>query len=217
MWPLYDPSMYQPPAPIKRLTPAEFAANLAELEHKPDVDNVFEAMSTLQGQESLRPSRITLRQFVLHKFMIVPGIAFLLGLIMFVRQQVAAGAALGAGLGSPRSALAPNVAVSGSPAFILFLGLAAMLIGARSAIRDKDPEVIAMRSAAAASITRMALSPKYIHEPFSSVDRDYMRRLLRKRGADAEKALGVLLSPVGTAREPDPEFRGGEPDLPRPR
>jgi hypothetical protein len=211
MWPLYDPSMYQPPAPIKRMTPAEFNSLLAELEHKPDVDNVYEAISSLQGQESLRPSRLTARQFFFHPFMIFPGVTFLLGVILLVGQQMSAGGARSFGLGAPHSVLAPNAAINGSPLFILFLGLAIMIIPLRSAIRDKDPEVVAMRAATAGSISRMALSPKYIHEPFSSADRDYLRRLLRKRSADADKALKVLLSMVGTAREPDPEFRGGEP------
>ena len=208
MWPLYDPSMYQPPSPTKRMTQAEFVAALTELEHKPDVDNVFEAMSSLQEQVAARPVRMTIRRFLIHPFMIFPA-ASLLACAAIVVVQWMQDAPTGARM-VRQLTRSPDVLRGGSPLFVMAAVLAALLVAARAGIRDKDPDVLAMRAAAAASIARMATNPKYIHEPFSSNDEAFLRRLLKGRSAEADRALVVLMSHESTAREPDPEFRGGE-------
>jgi hypothetical protein len=214
MWPLYDPSVYQPPSPTKRQTATQFAATVAELEHKPDVDSVDEVLSNLRGQESLRPSGIPFRRFILHPFMLLPAGLFLLTIALGLYDHVQqAGDPNAHRLAAPANLFwlqAGNI-LRGGPLFVVLPVLVVILIGLRASMRDKDPEVLAMRSTAAASVARMALNPKYIHEPFSSTDRAYLRRLLKGRSRDADAALVVLMSEESTASEPDPEF-GGRPN-----
>lgn len=215
MWPLYDPSVYQPPTPTERQTPAQFAALVAELEHKPDVDSVDEVLSNLRGQETLRPSGIPLRRFLLHPLMILPLSLFVLSIaadLVLQARQVAQARARGLAPPANTIWLHAGDPFRGGPMYVMLPLLVIIMIGLRASLRDKDPEMLEMRSTAAASIARMALHPKYIHEPFSSTDQAYLRRLLKGRSRDADAALTVLMSEESTAEEPDPEF-GGRPGM----
>jgi hypothetical protein len=209
MWPLYDPSIYQPPSPTTRLTEAQFAAVLKDMQQKPDVDNVFEIMSTLRGQENFGPGRLTLRQYLFHPFMIVPVSAFVAGVAIIVVRHPRPGPS-GAVPGGPLGVFSQqtDVAQGGASMLILFaVGLFVVLLTLRAAFREKDPRIKGMRAAAAAAIAGMALNPKYVHEPFSPIDAEYLGKLLKGRSYDADRALEILLSNEPAAGEPDPEFR----------
>ncbi len=209
MWPLYDPSIYHPPSPTRQMTQAEFAAMLNDLSQKPDVDNVFEIVSALRGQESVRPAHMTFRRFITHRFMIFPAVAMVACVATALWRALAPGPGGQADVGRIVPELA-GMAVKSSAVFpwpLLCAVLAVLLIAIRAALRDQDPVILEMRSQAAACITRMALDPKYVHEPFSSIEAGYLSKLLKGRGFDARQALDILLSVEPGSVDPDPEFR----------